>query len=78
MTMKQQREKTGGFEGAPTHFDPGGVFVVRFHASAGPREASGRVECVSSGKRVSFASADELMAFMLGRIPGGGDPDRGC
>ncbi len=71
--MKDQNTKTGG----PARLDPDAVFVVRFREGSPPREPSGRVECVSSGKRASFDSTEELLAFMLGKTRGGSGVDRG-
>jgi hypothetical protein len=53
------------------------AFVVQFSAETDPRlgTTSGRVEHLQTGRRSRFASADELLAWIMAMLAGAASPD---
>ena len=53
------------------------AFVVQFSAETDPRlgTTTGRVEHLQTGRRSRFATADELLAWIMAMLAGAGSPD---
>ena len=54
------------------------AFVVQFSAETNPRlgtTTTGRVEHLQTGRRSRFASADELLAWIMAMLAGADGPD---
>ena len=53
------------------------AFVVQFSAETDPRlgTTTGRVEHLQTGRRSRFASADELLAWLMAMLTGAGSLD---